>query len=214
MMTKTITSDELHQLRMDAVPGYGTAAQLKLHEIEEQITAGELLVIQCFPKDTVRALLGGKWPEIKGYEGFAYETVHHYKLEDGLLQPYAGDSEFILPGPAFRLVPEPDPCASGKDPVPDGSGGLLDQVNKRLEELERQITMMWMIFRGTVQPKIDSHERDLSRLIEHIRIWERRTEELTDKTGDLEEHFRSFTNVANDERRRLFLRIEALKESR
>ena len=52
-----------------------------------------------FSVEQVRALCGGKFPETNG---FAWETVKHFRLEYGLLQPYNGDT--ILPGPGLEIT--------------------------------------------------------------------------------------------------------------
>ncbi len=50
--------------------------------------------------EQVRALCGGKFPEANG---FAWDRVDHFKLEDGLLQPYSG-AYGILPGPGLEIL--------------------------------------------------------------------------------------------------------------
>ena len=49
------------------------------------------------------ALCGGQLP---AESGFAWERVEHFRLEDGVLQPYSGDT--ILPGPGIRITALPD----------------------------------------------------------------------------------------------------------
>ena len=59
------------------------------------------------PRELVKAMLGGKWPkEVTGYEGFCFESVDVYHIEDGRLVPYDGLGG-IIPGPDFELVPIP-----------------------------------------------------------------------------------------------------------
>lgn len=48
----------------------------------------------------VKALCGGAFPH---GNGFAWGRVHHFELEDGVLQPYAEEGG-ILPGPGIRMV--------------------------------------------------------------------------------------------------------------
>lgn len=48
----------------------------------------------------VTALCGGTLPH---GNGFAWKCVHHFKLEDGVLQPY-GEECGILPGPGIRIL--------------------------------------------------------------------------------------------------------------
>lgn len=52
-----------------------------------------------FMVDQVRALCGGVFPYARG---FAWERVEHFRLEDGVLQPYRGDT--ILPGPGILVT--------------------------------------------------------------------------------------------------------------
>ena len=52
---------------------------------------------KIFSVEQVKALCGG-FPEAKG---FAWEEVKNFQLEDGLLQPYNGDT--ILPGPGLEI---------------------------------------------------------------------------------------------------------------
>lgn len=42
---RTITRAQLDQLRHDSIPGYGTAAQLELHDVETAIAAGKMEVV-------------------------------------------------------------------------------------------------------------------------------------------------------------------------
>lgn len=46
----------------------------------------------------VTALCKGKLPY---GNGFTWERVEHFRLEDGVLQPYSGDT--ILPGPGIHI---------------------------------------------------------------------------------------------------------------
>lgn len=55
----------------------------------------------CFTKNEVKALCGGKMPEANG---FAWERVGYFMLEDGVLQPYSGTE--ILPGPGLKVTVE------------------------------------------------------------------------------------------------------------
>lgn len=53
-------------------------------------------------------LLGGKWPEVKGYEGFCWNSVSHFTIEDGMLIPVdACDNP--VPGPSLILNPIKNP---------------------------------------------------------------------------------------------------------
>ncbi|MCX6763991.1 MAG: hypothetical protein NTZ97_04690 [Candidatus Moranbacteria bacterium] len=47
----------------------------------------------------LKALLGGQWPD---FDGFNFNEVHNYRLENGRLVPYdfVGD---IVPGPDFKV---------------------------------------------------------------------------------------------------------------
>lgn len=47
----------------------------------------------------VAALCGGELPKA---DGFAWERVEHFLLEDGVLQPYSGKQ--ILPGPGLEVA--------------------------------------------------------------------------------------------------------------
>lgn len=55
-------------------------------------------------KEVLR-LLGGKWPDSGDSEhwpsGFSYDSVDHFRIEDGELVPYDGGSP--APGPSFKL---------------------------------------------------------------------------------------------------------------
>lgn len=52
----------------------------------------------------VKLMLGGAWPEdVLGYEGFYFDSVDHYRVEDGCFVPYDGDSP--VPGPDSKLNP-------------------------------------------------------------------------------------------------------------
>jgi hypothetical protein len=48
----------------------------------------------------VTALCGGMLPY---GNGFAWQRVHHFELEDGVLQPYS-EEHGILPGPGIRMI--------------------------------------------------------------------------------------------------------------
>jgi hypothetical protein len=52
-----------------------------------------------FTVEQTTALYGGKLPYANG---FSWERVEYFKLEDGVLQPYSGDQ--ILPGPGFLIT--------------------------------------------------------------------------------------------------------------
>ena len=52
-----------------------------------------------FETEQVKALCRGEFPTRSGFE---WSRVDYFLLEDGLLQPYAGDH--ILPGPAITVV--------------------------------------------------------------------------------------------------------------
>lgn len=52
-----------------------------------------------FAVDQVKALCGGVFPYARG---FAWERVEHFRLENGTLQPYRGDT--ILPGPGILIT--------------------------------------------------------------------------------------------------------------
>lgn len=60
-------------------------------------------------KETLFQLLGGRWPEVEGYEGFCWPAVPRWVVEDGMLHPVDGFGHYV-PGPSFRiLVPIPNP---------------------------------------------------------------------------------------------------------
>jgi hypothetical protein len=63
----------------------------------------------AIPAELVKAMLGGEWPEdVPGYEGFCFDAVEVYHLEDGFLVPYDGLGG-IIPGPDFKISPVPGP---------------------------------------------------------------------------------------------------------
>jgi len=51
------------------------------------------------PTRLVKAMLGGEWPEARG---FCFDAVDHFRCEDGRLVPYDGFDP--APGPDFELV--------------------------------------------------------------------------------------------------------------
>lgn len=53
--------------------------------------------LRLSPK-TVAALCGGEFPD---GDGFDWRNVEHFRLQDGILQPYRGDE--ILPGPGLKV---------------------------------------------------------------------------------------------------------------
>lgn len=57
------------------------------------------------PREVVLALLGGVWPdsgESKCWSsGFVWDAVDHFRVESGLLVPYAGG--LPAPGPDLKL---------------------------------------------------------------------------------------------------------------
>ncbi len=65
-----------------------------------------------FSKEIVKQLLGGEWPEVKGYEGFSWDAVAHFVLEDDTLHPSDGYDRFVG-GPSIHvmLVALPNPHA-------------------------------------------------------------------------------------------------------
>ncbi|MDP3957942.1 MAG: hypothetical protein Q8Q36_00575 [bacterium] len=52
-----------------------------------------------FTREQVAALCGGRFPETNGFD---WSRVGHFRLEDGVLQPYAFDQ--ILPGPGLKTT--------------------------------------------------------------------------------------------------------------
>ncbi len=54
-----------------------------------------------FSVDQVKELFWGNFPYA---DGFAWKSVERFELEDGVLQPYAGDD--ILPGPGIEITAE------------------------------------------------------------------------------------------------------------
>ncbi len=52
----------------------------------------------------VKALCNGRLPY---GDGFAWERVEYFKLEDGVLQPYSDNT--ILPGPGIRIAVNVEP---------------------------------------------------------------------------------------------------------
>lgn len=72
-------------------------------------------------KETVKALLGGEWPDsgdCPGYcSGFCWDLVDYWELLDGELVPMSGDGE-SLNGPNLQLKMVPSPFAQA---VEDGA---------------------------------------------------------------------------------------------
>lgn len=54
-------------------------------------------------KQNVLDLLGGEYPEVRGYEGFCWESIDHWVVEDGMLHP-ADMSGNLVPGPSFEIL--------------------------------------------------------------------------------------------------------------
>ena len=55
-------------------------------------------------RDLVLSLLGGEWPEVKGYADFGWEDVDHWRLEEGgLILPYLGGA--AMDGPTLKVYP-------------------------------------------------------------------------------------------------------------
>ena len=47
-------------------------------------------------------LLGGKWPEVKGYQGFCWDAISHFVIENSMLIPVDTYNNPI-PGPTLIL---------------------------------------------------------------------------------------------------------------
>lgn len=60
------------------------------------------MAVVTFTVAQVTALCGGELPY---GNGFAWERVERFRLEDGVFQPYAGHT--ILPGPGIRIETQP-----------------------------------------------------------------------------------------------------------
>jgi hypothetical protein len=54
-------------------------------------------------KFTVLDLIGGKWPEVRGYEGFSWSDVSHFVIENGVLIP-VDVCDNPVPGPSFEII--------------------------------------------------------------------------------------------------------------
>ena len=54
-----------------------------------------------FTVEQVTALCGGNLPHARG---FAWDRVEHFKLKDGIIQPYSCYG--ILPGPGIVIIAE------------------------------------------------------------------------------------------------------------
>jgi hypothetical protein len=91
------TADELGR----AMVVIGEAKKYGLNPFAKGVTHVEHTL--TFAPALVKQMLGGQWPHA---DGFAWEQVDHFQLEDGVLEPYGGPSESdILPGPGLVLLP-------------------------------------------------------------------------------------------------------------
>ncbi|MCR4276029.1 MAG: hypothetical protein NUV90_01460 [Candidatus Parcubacteria bacterium] len=82
-------------------PGYVSKTEFKITEFgirELSRLHAESEKVVVFTVEQVTALCGGRLPY---GDGFTWERVERFELEDGMLQPYAGDT--ILPGPGIRI---------------------------------------------------------------------------------------------------------------
>ena len=58
-------------------------------------------------RESMRALCGGEFPH---GNGFVWDCVHEFRLEDGVWEPYAAGDE-LQPGPGLRVKVSVDPIS-------------------------------------------------------------------------------------------------------
>jgi hypothetical protein len=115
--------------------------------------------------EVVFQLLGQKWPEVKGYEGFCYNSVDHWIIEDNMLHPSDG-FDHLVPGPSFEILkPVEDPLNPPKRKFYLGFGAVtIPYKHYNTIEQARDAARQLMIYDHRNIRRVEIYSGD----IEHI----------------------------------------------